>query len=267
VLIVAILLLLCAAAQSFSSEKKGVAIADQAGTKVSALNVAWFYNWRLTSSASALSNCFVPMLWGSKKQLEELAPPDGAVAKPRFPVLLAYNEPERTKQANRSVTEVLSEWRLISSLAARVSSPAPVRPFDPWMRSFMAEAERQALDVDFIALHWYGAADGSAFLSLIDRVHETYKRPIWITEFAVADWKSAKFGAPNRFTEDDVIRFVKEVIPGLERREFVERYAWLGATTGKESLRPSLLFDKQGGLTAVGATYAQLEPASSCKLH
>ncbi len=131
----------------------------------------------------------------------------------------------------------------------------------------MAEAASRKLNIGFIAVHWYGGPDSNRFLALIDRVHEFYTLPVWVTEFAVADWKSTKFGTPNRFTETDVIGFMKEVVPELERRDYVERYAWFGGTTKKESLRPSLLFDDEGGLTAVGRAYAQLEMSKSCKLH
>src|SRR3972149_1693400 len=65
----ALALLLTLIQPSWGSEKKGVAIADPAGTRVTALHVARYYNWQLSSSAESLSGCFVPMLWGSKSQV------------------------------------------------------------------------------------------------------------------------------------------------------------------------------------------------------
>jgi len=58
-------------------------------------------------------------------------------------------------------------------------------------------AEARALRVDFICVHWYGGPSVPALLRYLEKVHDLYNRPIWITEFAVADWQ-AKSHERNR---------------------------------------------------------------------
>src|SRR5688572_3483637 len=257
--------LLCAAAAT-GSDKKGVAFGLPAGTadrSLAALKIDWYYNWTVRPSSKASASCFVPMYWGRSWQL--------ATLKHDLPQrtldLLVYNEPDRSTQANRTVDEVVREWPRLLGLADRISAPA-AKPFDDWMRRFMQESRARRLEIAFVPIHWYGGPDSRRFLRYVDRVHELYGLPIWITEFAVTDWKAKKYGTPNRFTEDDVIHFIEEVLPELERRDFVKRYAWLTAESSKESLRPSSLIASDGKLTRVGKAYASFvadgEDASPC---
>ena len=249
-----LLAMLCVAA-SDASDKKGIAFgfpAETTDSSLAALEVDWYYNWTVRPGSRASASCFVPMYWGRSWQLATLAND----LQQRAPVLLAYNEPDRETQANRSIEEVLREWPLLSRLSDRISAPAS-KPFDAWMRRFMDEARARGLEIDFVPLHWYGGPDSRRFLQYVDRVHDLYGLPIWITEFAVADWKAKKYGTRNKFTEDDVIRFIEEVLPELERRDYVERYAWLVAATGKESLRASLLVTADGKITKAGRAYGR----------
>ncbi len=236
---------------------------QSADRSLAALQVGWYYNWTLRPSSEATADCFVPMYWGRNWQLAKLA----QALPQRRPDLLVYNEPDRATQADRSVEEAIREWPQLSGLSDRISAPA-AKPFDAWMRRFMVEARARNLEIDFVPLHWYGGPDSRRFLRYVDRVHDLYGLPIWITEFAVADWKAKRFGTRNRFTEEDVIRFIEAVLPELERRDFVERYAWLVAATGKESLRASLLVTSDGKMTKVGKAYASfvgdVSDASPC---
>lgn len=247
------LLVLCTQA-GWASDKKGVAfgIDDVSGHRLSSLQVGWYYNWKLKPSLPSTTNCFVPMYWGKRGQLESLS----NLGLRQLPYLLTYNEPDFPNQSNRTIDEVIQEWPELERYAARISAPAAARPFDRWMRQFMTRAESLQLRIDFVPVHWYGGPDSKRFLEFIDRLHATYKLPLWITEFAVADWHSTKYGTANRFSEDDVVRFISEVLPELEKREFVERYAWLASMKPKESLRPSRLFTPEGQLTKVGMAYA-----------
>jgi hypothetical protein len=52
--------------------------------------------------------------------------------------------------------------------------------------------------VDYIGAHWYGGGSFENFKAKMRRIYEKYgRRPLLITEFAVADWK-AKSPAANR---------------------------------------------------------------------
>ena len=64
----------------------------------------------------------------------------------------------------------------------------------------------------------------------------------------------------NRYSEDAVLQFMKEVLPELERRPYVIRYAWFGAGEGmSEELRTSRLFEADGSLTRLGRFYADFD--------
>jgi len=78
--------------------------------------------------------------------------------------------------------------------------------------------------------------------------------PIWITEFAVGDWK-AKSVDENRHKPETVLRFMEGVLPMLDKLDFVERYAWFPAKATSGPLGTCALFDGEGGLTRLGECY------------
>ena len=57
--------------------------------------------------------------------------------------------------------------------------------------------------VDFVAVHMYDVADPSTFLEKLQEIHATYRRPIWITEFAKRDWSASTAGT-NKYSVADV---------------------------------------------------------------
>ena len=67
------------------------------------------------------------------------------------------------------------------------------------------------------------------------------------------DW-AKKPGRPASFTPADVARFVRNVLPRLERLDYVKRYAWFSADG---PYAESSLFDANGNLTVVGRAYAE----------
>lgn len=89
---------------------------------------------------------------------------------------------------------------------------------------------------DFITVHWYGPPNASSFLNYISNIHTKYNLPIWITEFAVANWNATFNGtgaeAPYDYPTDNNIStnatsiFIEQVTAGLEAMPFVERYSW-----------------------------------------
>jgi hypothetical protein len=81
-----------------------------------------------------------------------------------------------------------------------------------------------------------------------------FQRPIWITEFAVADWK-AKSAAENRFSAERVAEFVNAIVPKLDAMDAVERYTWFHGGVSGGPLASSQLFHPDGSLTIVGEAY------------
>jgi len=93
----------------------------------------------------------------------------------------------------------------------------------------------------------------------VKEIHELYNLPIWITEFAVADWEATSVET-NKHTPEQVLAFMKAVLPKLDQLEYVERYAWFSGQTDNKALAPSALFDADDNLTPLGEYYASHKP-------
>lgn len=110
------------------------------------------------------------------------------------------------------------------------------------------------LRVDFVAVHSYGGLNVDALMNQLEAVHQLFGRPIWMTEFAVGDWE-ARTRAENRYQPEQIAKFVEQLLPRLDRCDFVERYAWFPANPDNHALGPSALFNDDGSLTPVGRAY------------
>lgn len=262
-LIIAILLSWFVVLQAVASDKKGIGLADlHAADRVAALNVAWYYTWSPNQIEGAPRDKFVPMIWGGHRFQEQAS---ALRARGKVPVLLAINEPDGVKQANMSVDEVARLWPELSVLAEKIGSPATVNPTGPWAERFHQLKQQRGLKVDLMAIHLYGPPDPAKFLNRVDEVYRKFGMPIWITEFAVADWSAMQSGV-NRYSQEQVLEFMKQVLPELEKRHFVVRYAWFGAGKGGgEPLSASQLFDRDGKLTALGRYYAEFGNVAAAK--
>jgi len=240
-----------------ASDKKGVGLADlTAALKINSLNLAWYYTWKPEPIEGVSLAKFIPMIWGgykSEKQITTL------MSKGKVPVLLVINEPNHKNESNMSVSKVIDIWPRLQKLTDSISSPAPAGILTSWFDKFYKQAKKKDIQFDFMAVHIYGSADPVKFLNKVDAVYAKYKMPIWITEFAVADWKAKGKPGKNKYSEAEVLAFMEKVLPELELRPFVKRYAWFGAgnkTYKHEQLRTSRLFNKNGGLTPLGHFYA-----------
>jgi hypothetical protein len=260
--------LLCAialsvAAPAIAGGKKGVAIGQKdsnAAATIQALNASWYYTWNAEPIAQAGAAQFVPMIWSDGPRMAGQAE---QLAKGQKPcALLAFNEPDGKRQADMTVDEAIGAWDRISPLARRIGSPAAVNALGPWFKDFSATMAAQGKTYDFVAVHWYGAPSAKSFLRKIDDIHAAYGKPIWITEFAVSDW-SARDGRKSRYSTDATERFMRTVLPELERRPYVERYAWMGAGAYSEATVSSRLVDDSGALTPLGRIYAGFDGAAA----
>ena len=88
----------------------------------------------------------------------------------------------------------------------------------------MKGVQERKLRVDFVTIHWYGDPSPGGFLGYVEAMHKLYQKPVWITEFCPADWSADS--KPNRFNERQVQDFMRAVVPALQGRGYVERFAW-----------------------------------------
>ena len=252
-------------AQSASKKagKKGYATglkSAQQAKAVTDLKVKWIYNWTSKRPAGLPEGIeWVPMVFKDNenqfaaKAVEEIRA--DMANKPS--AVLGFNEPEGKDQGNTTVEQALAAWPKLEELNLPLGSPAGVHADSPWMQAFMKEALKRKYRIDFITVHWYGGPTASQLTSHLDKIARLYKRPLWITEFCPADWSATKTGK-NQHAEKDVLRFIKDVLPRLERSNDVERYAWFGTAPGNTPTGCSALCDASGALTKLGEAYAEI---------
>ncbi|MGD9556903.1 MAG: glycoside hydrolase family protein [Mangrovibacterium sp.] len=229
--------------------------------KLSEFRVYWHYSWAEHLCDLEPDNVeFVPMIWEGTfiddtvttylKRLKN----EGKIQ-----YLLGFNEPDGKNQANMTVDQAIAKWPALEAVGLPLGSPAAVNPDNPWMKEFMAKAEANGLRIDFVTVHSYGGTDPVAFLNKIDKVYNLYKKPIWITEFGCGDW-TARTVEENRHTPEAVLGFMQTVLPELEKRDYVLRYAWFPAPITKPQLTSSALWDENGSLTPLGQFYKNFRP-------
>jgi hypothetical protein len=241
--------------------RKGVGLAlgkDYGIEQLDALDVNWFYTWGPTYPAGRPSAEFVPMIWGAASVRRGTV----GVVQSELEVtgaseLLGFNEPDHPAQADMSVATAIKYWPKLEASGLRLGSPAPVQALGDWLREFMDQAASKELRVDFIAMHSYASPNSESFLENVQKLYDRYGKPIWITEYAVADW-DATARSPSRYSEKDIMEFMSETAAGLHRMPFVERFAWKTRAEGDPIMGASALFGRDGSLTRTGELYWSL---------
>ncbi len=221
-----------------------------------AVGARWIYNWNIEPPEILPTGIeFIPMIYnGRSVTAQALARAKAHPPAKRPGELLGFNEPDAKSQGNTSVEQALDLWPKLEKTGLRLGSPGCVHPDNEWMIAFMKGVEERGLRVDFVCMHSYGGPGVDSLLKKINKVHEMFKRPIWITEFAVADWE-AKTPAENRHKPEKIADFVARLLPQLEAMDIVERYAWFHGGVSGNALATSKLFNADGSLTIVGKAY------------
>ena len=242
------------------SHKKGACITtnkDGWSSKVSSLNVYWHYSWGVDlNKAEPDSVRFVPMIWGKWSLDKSLLKVDSLARIGKVNHLLGFNEPDGKEQANLTVEESLAYWPQLMKLNIPLGSPACIHADNAWMKEFMAKVAEKGFRVDFICVHWYGGANAQSLIDHLKSIHDLYQRPIWLTEFAPADW-SALSPATGKVTVAQALAFMQQILPALEKLDYVERYSWYSSSPDNAALGNSALFDNAGYLTLLGEYYSK----------
>ena len=234
------------------SAKKGI---GGGGKYIEELRCKWFYNWTPRMPEDAPTGVsFIPMIkkYDGNQQIVNVAVDSAKTGKVRE--LLCFNEPDQKSQGDMTVKQALDAWPIMQKTGLRLGSPGCVHPDNEWMKSFMEGARKLDLKVDFVCVHSYGNANADAFINRLEAIHKLYKKPIWITEFAVGDW-SAKSPAENQYKPDVILKYMEDVLPELDKLSFIERYAWFPAGVTNKALGTSALWDSAGKLTPLCECY------------
>lgn len=223
------------------------------------MGLSWYYHWSTDPALGADEDLqFVPMIWGNwgDTWLSDKS-------NKKYKQVLAFNEPDFQEQSNVSVSDALIAMKAYKKSGLRVGSPCTAVPAywsRDWFWKFMNGVEKQNLKIDFIALHCYlESGDPQAFLDMIDATWKKWHKPIWITEFGVAEWQKGKWNNWTEGSNEKVYKFMKTVLPELDKRSYVERYAWFPFDPNDEWGGSSGIFDYETGkLNKLGKLYKKL---------
>ena len=239
--------------------------------RINATRSYWNYSWGSSRVDAQPENIeFIPMTWGAwgkdgfAKTLQRDVVPQIQSGKAKR--LLGFNEPDKKEQANMPYTEALKYWPMLEQLGIPLCSPACANPLSDvddstqgvrgtWMRDFMREADKRNYRMDYIGVHWYGGTSPRSFKERMIEVYEAYgRRPLLISEFAVADW-GAKSIEQNSHSKESVLKFMKDVLPWMEKQNWIAGYAWFSFGINEAVGTSSTLFDRDGNLTTLGRFY------------
>lgn len=160
-----------------------------ANFKTSHVSVA--YNWGAAKipGADALGYTDVPMLHDASNldQWSQLVVPGYA----KF--ALGFNEPDASSSyIDPGYACQLWQQHMLPLRAGGYQLVSPGLTSNPlsvnWMKSFF-DSCGGADSVDKIAVHWYGT-DHTEFVKYLQLWHDTFGKPLWVTEFACMDFVS-----------------------------------------------------------------------------
>lgn len=239
--------------------------------RTEAVKPYWNYSWGMELIEQQPAEiAFVPMVWGAwgedtlQESLNTTLVPKIKAGDVRY--VLGFNEPDKPEQANMPYTRALKYWPMLEALNVPLCSPACANPLSDvddstqgvrgtWMRDFMKVADERGYRIDYIGVHWYGGPSPTAFKQRMIDIYKAYgERPLLITEFALADW-GARTPAENSIQREEVLEFLKDVLPWMERQNWIAGYAWFSFENDDPHGSPSALFDRAGNLTTNGRFY------------
>jgi len=220
------------------SEKKGVCIPP--GNRfhcgdLAALDVSWWYNWHVKPNHEKEppedfcycedGGCgpvpahkeFIPMVWGYDESDNTWHDDITDIVEDKYDVILGFNEPNHADQSDIPPEEAAAAWIELQTLYPDkiLVSPAPAGGNTNWFDPFFEACENLGCRIDYLATHDYeGNVDH--VMNRLEMLYNRYGKKIWLTEFAVCCTRN----------ENDVINFMKDIIPRLEAADYVYRYSW-----------------------------------------
>lgn len=210
--------------------KKGIA----GDPGISQLNLGWWYNWNISSSSTR------DLEYAAIRQLRYWPSLGQNWKSLGINSVLGYNEPDHVDQANMAVGDAIWSWPDLLATGLRVGSPAcSDGGVYNWLFPFMSqvstsqanEAGAAGMRVDFVAQHYYQAADpanpsacASQMYNFLLNIWNKTHKPIWITEWNNgANWTDNNpYPAPTYAQQQADIQAMVNM---LESTPFVERYA------------------------------------------
>lgn len=243
------------AARALKGLGYGTSSGDGAAARLKSVNTQWNYGWSAKYSLTPTN--FIPMVRDADYVDKDILNIRAQLSTTKTKHLLGFNEPDLSSQANMSVDEAIRLWPKLESTGLRLGSPATIKPNALWMDEFMTKAKAKGLRIDFVTMHCYQWPNAGSFFTKLDTLHDKWGLPIWVTEYAVADW-NATATRKNIYSRTQVNEYMQETVEGMRARPYVERFAWKTRKAGDYVMGSSALFHTDGALTTTGKLYASL---------
>ncbi|KAF5382166.1 hypothetical protein D9615_004460 [Tricholomella constricta] len=221
-------------------------------------HIGWWYDW--TPNPSKPGNPIgVPMLWGGgtadSTDAARLAAFKKISAAPSY--VLAYEEPDcpsGSGSAGMSVSSGVSGWEsLIVPLGKKGSlmgSPSMCKQADEtWLAQFRSKI---STEWDFTAVH-INKNNLEGVKKDIEHYWTTYKKPIWVTEFACVNAPLDKNGFVPCTDQREINDYINAIVPYLQTHQHVHAYAYSNGL-GLGKIWPLM---KGGSLSASGKAYLE----------
>jgi Glycosyl hydrolase catalytic core len=240
-------------------QRKGVSTWNFGGARqaLAESGASWYYNWGAAPNGITAPPgvSYVPMIWGAAS----VTSANLAQAGRESHVLLGFNEPDQSSQADMSVAQALALWPRLMATGMTLGSPAVASGAATpggWLDQFMAGARARGYRVDFIAVHWYGGdfRTGPAVQELqsyLQAVYARYRLPVWVTEFALASYGGGTATFPAEAQQAAFLTGATTMLDGLP---YVQRYAWFALPTSAGSGTTGL-FAPGPSVTQVGRAF------------
>ncbi|KAF1941613.1 hypothetical protein EJ02DRAFT_194957 [Clathrospora elynae] len=236
---------------AFPKENNGVAGSQYTKYFSSSSKVTWMYDWEAVIDGNAINLEYVPLLHSNEQWCTQGWFTNVANAQKNYKVshVLSFNEPDQVGGGgtNMAVADAVAAHRqYIQPLAAqglRIGSPSVTNSNDAnkginYLKQFMAGCS--GCQIDFVVAHYYAWDKADDFKNYLQKFHDTFGKPVWVTEFGV--------------TSGNADTFLKQVLPWLDSQSWIERYAYNMVAPTTDT--PFLINAAGNGLSSTGQVYA-----------
>jgi hypothetical protein len=253
------------------SKKRGVCANELHAADFKALSpsLTWWYSWFYKDTSNTPKDSgmtFLPMAWGDRE--DDLKGLEAYLRENKPPYVLAINEPNLKDQAFITPEQTAALYKKIKALADKKGIPvvgphmalgssenASITAHDPienkkvtytFMNPFLDATLHylKGTDVTATAAHSYQGIGEMKWM--VGMMHDTYKRPVWVTEFAWWDAPSVEAAREYLIQSVDL----------MENAPYVEGYAWFKERSDNPKM--SLLEKEPGKLSILGETYVNM---------
>ncbi|KAI0356575.1 glycoside hydrolase [Trametes cingulata] len=216
--------------------------------------VQWYYTWSPESIRTDIE--FAPMLWGPGQTSDWDNNINRTIKQQHVTHVLGFNEPEIAGQSNISPTDAAALWKAhiepLKAQGIRLGSPAlsGAPQGKQWLTDWY-NACGGGCTVDFMPLHWYDI-DSTAFMQYLEDYHDTFQKPVWVTEWACQNFNDAD----EQCSLQDIVDLMNATQSFMDNTPWVERYAWFGAMRDLQGVnQENALMSAQGRITPLGQQY------------